>query len=538
MNEENLQKRNADLMEESESSSETEEYATNSSNQQSSTKKKSRPFAEIWDYYLKSTEISHGHYEASCYYCVSKKSWARGKLAILEAYLANECSNSLPNQIAITTHFLSNCSLSKAAVNRLDQKIAKAWIMAEIPFEVIENLFIKDMFKEFLPAYDLPSRTTLSANEISNIIEKLGSDKFSAIVTDAASNSHAVNLIAADLVKLDELKKLIANCGKINYFFNSSHSSHSLLIKGFTDMKIKVKTRWGSLYFTTDSMLRARPVFDWLLSEHLETITNQEIANLLANEDFYITCRLVRSIWQPIKEVIYALETNTATLADCFAYLIKLAVAIKCLPEINTFKASAVHCLKDNGFYQAALTSIEIWQNLGHTKLESNELIAQIQPQHLAELACRIFSINPTQASCERNFSSLKWILGDCQINLNISRLEGISKIRSYYTTNIRRELSFPDKELTETDLQDVCNLSSVGNIMCYEENQMDDDDEPLLDISNYSTTLLINEVIDLEIKNSEPLMEETSRAILSEDLDYNPCNVLNRFLEREKQSK
>ncbi|CAG8733344.1 19770_t:CDS:2 [Cetraspora pellucida] len=35
------------------------------------------------------------------------------------------------------------------------------------------------------------------------------------------------------------------------------------------------------------------------------------------------------------------------------------------------------------------------------------------QPWHLAELAYRIFSINPTQAACERNFSTLKWILED-----------------------------------------------------------------------------------------------------------------------------
>jgi len=163
--------------------------------------------------------------------------------------------------------------------------------------ESIYNYIITtDTRKEYLVGlknYSSYSHTgEFLANEISNIIEKLGSDKFAAVVTDAASNcnlarqktqemyphiwnircaAHAVNLIAADLVKLDELKKLIANCGKINHFFNSSHSSHSLLIKGFTDMKIKggglktwVKTRWGSLYFTTDSMLRAWPVFDWV----------------------------------------------------------------------------------------------------------------------------------------------------------------------------------------------------------------------------------------------------------------------------------
>ncbi|CAG8548347.1 11571_t:CDS:10 [Gigaspora margarita] len=430
MNEENLQKRNADLMEESESSSEIEEYATN--------------------------KKSHSHYKASCYYCVPKKSWARGKPAILEAYLANECSNSLPNQTAITTYFLSDCLLPKAAVNQLDQKIAKVWVMAGIPFEVSKIHLLKICLKIQINCaidrdIDRADHLTL-ANEISNIIEKLGLDKFVAIVTDAASNSHMVNLIAADLVKLDELKKLIANCGKINHFFNSSHSSHSLLIKGFTDMKIKVKTRWGSLYFTTDSMLRARPVFDW----HLETITNQEIANLLANKDFFITCQLVRSIWQPIKEVIYALETNTATLADCFVYLIKLAVAIK------------QKCLKDNRFYQAALTSIEIWQNLGHTELESNELIAQM----------RWFEAQLPPFN-------LPYVSG---IDTPKIWLEEISKIRSYYTTNIQHELSFPDKELTETDLRDACNLSLVGNIISYEENKMDNDDEPLSNTFNYST--------------------------------------------------
>ncbi|CAG8843989.1 28910_t:CDS:2, partial [Gigaspora margarita] len=213
--------------------------------------------------------------------------------------------------------------------------------MARIPFDVIENLVIIDMLKEILPAYNPPSRVTLSeqlldeevaqincainkeidkadyltlaldgltsptmesiynyivttdirkeyliglkdyssnshmgeflANEISNIIEKFGSDKFAAIVTDAASNCnsvrqkiqemyphiwnvrcavHAVNLIASDLVKLGNLKKLIVDCGKINHFFNSSHLNHLLLIKGFKDMKIK------------DGSLKV-PVFDW-----------------------------------------------------------------------------------------------------------------------------------------------------------------------------------------------------------------------------------------------------------------------------------
>ncbi|CAG8848695.1 18903_t:CDS:2, partial [Gigaspora margarita] len=86
-NEENSKKRNINLVDITENSSESEEkYATNSSNQQSSTKKN-----------LDRKEKSHRHYKATCYYCISKKTWAKEKLAKLEAYLANECSNCPEN---------------------------------------------------------------------------------------------------------------------------------------------------------------------------------------------------------------------------------------------------------------------------------------------------------------------------------------------------------------------------------------------------------------------------------------------------------
>ena len=94
--------------------------------------------------------------------------------------------------------------------------------------------------------------------------------------------------------------------------------------------------------------------------------------------------------------------------------------------------------LKDGGFRDVALTSIRLWQSLGHSEESSKELVSQLRrfearlapfdlpytigvdtpsiwwgsirtrPRHLAELADRIFSINPSQASCKRNFSTLK----------------------------------------------------------------------------------------------------------------------------------
>uniref|UniRef100_U9T1A5 Uncharacterized protein n=1 Tax=Rhizophagus irregularis (strain DAOM 181602 / DAOM 197198 / MUCL 43194) TaxID=747089 RepID=U9T1A5_RHIID len=52
--------------------------------------------------------------------------------------------------------------LPKSVVDRLDKKVLKAWIMAGIPFNVIENPFVIDLFKDLNPGYSPPSRTTLS----------------------------------------------------------------------------------------------------------------------------------------------------------------------------------------------------------------------------------------------------------------------------------------------------------------------------------------------------------------------------------------
>ncbi|CAG8836398.1 16742_t:CDS:1, partial [Gigaspora margarita] len=72
---------------------------------------------------------------------------------------------------------------------------------------------------------------------------------------------------------------------------------------------------------------------------------------------------------------------------------------------------------------------------------------------------------------------------------------------------------------------------------MSYEEDQTRVDDETSSDTFNSSTTLLINEIVDLEIKNSESPVAKTAQAVLSEDLDYDPSEVLNSFLEHKKQN-
>ncbi|CAJ0760890.1 580_t:CDS:2, partial [Entrophospora sp. SA101] len=478
---------------------------------------------EIWNYYNKGQEKNDGHYSATCYYC--SKTWARGKPAKLKAHLANECLPCPPD----INHFGSKKPLPLSVTERIDHALLKAWVIAGIPFEVIENPFVIDLFKELNPGYTPPSRTTLSGqlldqevarvnlniekelessnnltlNEISDIVEQIGSDKFAAIVTDAAPAcrvarekteemyphiwdircaAHSINLIASGLVKIDDIKEFITKCGKITKFFHNSYQACFKLRQGLQQMKIRseglqawVKTRWGSLYMTTDSILCALPVFDWIIAENRYVISNDEVLFLLQNEDFLTKCHHICSVWSPIKECINILESNTATLADCFIYMIKLAVVIFKLLDSNQFKTSAIHIfnnryiefqhpayllcyyihplyrgggLRNGGFREAALVAVKLWKNLNHseqeTKLSPYDLpyveemdtpelwwgSIKNKPSHLSEIAIRLFGITPTQSNSE---------------------------------------LLYYDKTSTSNELRNVANDSSVGALMSLE---------------------------------------------------------------------
>ena len=161
----------------------------------------------------------------------------------------------------------------------------------------------------------------------------------------------------------------------------------------------------------------------------------------------------------------------------------------------------------------------------------------------MAELSYRIFSINPTQANCERNFSILNWILGENRNNLSLNKLESIAKIRSYYMNNIQRELNYVGRGFTENELRESVNIASVSSIIGLE------DEDGVVNVSNNlgsspsfsSTELAIGNIIDLMVNidgNNEKRDANIAPAQPPElaDLIYDPNDVLNEFLEGERR--
>jgi len=159
-----------------------------------------RPRAEIWNYF-QSMRLKTGHYRAKCYYCY--KDWAKGEPVKLEMHLGFKClkcpedireywvskvvekqnnyqrtpetkkRKADQTQTNITSHFKSNVALPLAEQNSLDQAVLKAWVAAGVPFSVIENPFIIDLFMRLNPSYTPPSRTTLSGHILIEEVAKI-----------------------------------------------------------------------------------------------------------------------------------------------------------------------------------------------------------------------------------------------------------------------------------------------------------------------------------------------------------------------------
>ncbi|CAB5208189.1 unnamed protein product [Rhizophagus irregularis] len=113
-----------------------------------------RPFSDVWEYMIKGQQQSRGHYTATCTYC--NCTWKHGKPCVLRQHLANHCKNC-PQDVAL---YFARIVGQKMGEDEDDEN--DTFVMCNIPFSTIENLWFVDLMKTLQPGYDLPSRHTLS----------------------------------------------------------------------------------------------------------------------------------------------------------------------------------------------------------------------------------------------------------------------------------------------------------------------------------------------------------------------------------------
>ena len=79
-----------------------------------------------------------------------------------------------------------------------------------------------------------------------------------------------------------------------------------------------------------------------MLREKPEIISSSQVKERIKNDGFYSMCQMVSRIMEPIKDCILKLEARTATLADCYIQMLKLAAMINRLPSSNILKTTII----------------------------------------------------------------------------------------------------------------------------------------------------------------------------------------------------
>jgi hypothetical protein len=151
----------------------------------------------------------------------------------------------------------------------------------------------------------------------------------------------------------------------------------------------------------------------------------------------------------------------------------------------------------------------------------------------LVTLAQRMFSITPSEAGCERNFSILKWFYGDLRTCLNINKVELMSMMHTYWMTNIKKEMSLYGKNITDDDLRNFTQNSTV----IYESDNIPEGSEADFNFESISTIALnITSIANLNHEifsnNSQINVNREENLVNNVDnIDYNVGDLVTHFL-------
>ncbi|CAJ0750298.1 18588_t:CDS:2 [Entrophospora sp. SA101] len=212
--------------------------------------------------------------------------------------------------------------------------------------------------------------SNFNAEKIIHILEQVGPEKFTAIVTDAEAAmmaakrivtstfpnilsirciAHHIQLIASDIVKVDWAKNTLQNIQKIITFFQNNYQAgsalrddiiESLITGGY--LKTTVKTRWSTAWDACESMIRLESSIKSVLEAEPEIFRNAvNVRSLIHNRQFWMDVNQLHAVLSPIKKAVKDVEFTSTTMADVFMELVKLAISIKEIPTLinnNPFK--------------------------------------------------------------------------------------------------------------------------------------------------------------------------------------------------------
>ncbi|PKY35748.1 hypothetical protein RhiirB3_457051 [Rhizophagus irregularis] len=281
---------------------------------------------------------------------------------------------------------------------------------------------------------------------IEKVIVDIGIDQISAVVSDNASNvkkvreiiqdkfptiknvrciTHCINLIACDIVKEE---------------FGDRNSKLTQLIKKKRivggGLKLYCKIRWTTASESVNSVINLEQILMEIVANNGNLLTNDSIARIIQSQNFFLDLQILAFVLEPLRKVVLALEVKSATLADCFLSLAKLAAVLNKLPKLFNSHFHS-HCVKiinerfnefdDDKYITYEEDPFDLDLSIAkQSPLNWWKLIAtDPKPELLPKVTCHLLSICPNSATCERGFSTLGWLF-ERRLNLKLTTLESM----------------------------------------------------------------------------------------------------------------
>ena len=138
----------------------------------------------------------------------------------------------------------------------------------------------------------------------------------------------------------------------MNNFFKNSHQANAKLthlikekeIDG-GDLKLYCKTRWTTASESVNSVINLQQILEEIAANNSHLLTNDNIVRIIQSRNFFSDLRILAFVLEPLRKAVLALEARSATLADCFLSLARIAAVLnKLLKSFNPGFRN--HCTK------------------------------------------------------------------------------------------------------------------------------------------------------------------------------------------------
>ena len=92
-------------------------------------------------------------------------------------------------------------------------------------------------------------------------------------------------------------------------------------------------------------MINLQQILEEIAADNIRLLTNKNVVRIIQSRNFFSDLRILAFVLEPLRKAVLALEARSATLADCFLSLARLATVLNKLPE--SFNPSFHnHCAK------------------------------------------------------------------------------------------------------------------------------------------------------------------------------------------------